>query len=96
MKNSLSLALVAVVSLFAASQPLLAATKKVDTRVGALVAALQTVSPDPLGGRLGLAVAAARTPESAVSSPDRSRTVQNSGATADQRAYQLWKKTQKS
>jgi hypothetical protein len=31
-----------------------------------------------------------------MSSPSSNRTVQNSGVTADQRAYQLWKKTQKS
>lgn len=96
MKNSISLSLFAAVSLLAASQPLLAATNKADTRVGALVAALQTVSPDPLGGRLGLAVAAARTPTTDLSSPARSRTVQNTGATADQRAYQRWKNAQKS
>lgn len=96
MKTRTSLVLFAAISFLAASQPMLAAAAKADTRTGALVAALQLVSPDPLGGRLGLAIAAARTPNTDVSSANRNLTVQNSGTSADQRAYQLWKKTQKS
>jgi hypothetical protein len=96
MKNRIILSLFATLSLLAASPSLVAAPKTTDTRVGALVAALQAVSPDPLGGRLGLDVAAARTPGPEMSSPNSNRTVQNSGVTADQRAYQIWKKTQKS
>jgi hypothetical protein len=96
MKNHIALSLFAALSLVTASPSLLAAPKTTDTRVGVLVAALQAVSPDPLGGRLGLDVAAARTSGPEMSSPSSNRTVQNSGVTADQRAYQLWKKTQKS
>lgn len=96
MKNHIALSLFAALSLLTVSPSLVAAPKSTDTRVGALVAALQAVSPDPLGGRLGLDVAAARTSGPGMSSPSSNRTVQNSGVTADQRAYQLWKKTQKS
>ena len=73
-----------------------AATEKKDARSDALVAALQAVSPDPLGGRFGLAIAAARNPAAEISSPERARTVQFTGTSPDQRAYLLWKKTQKS
>ena len=48
--------------LAAASQPVLAASSKSDARIAALVAALQAVSPDPLGGRLGLDVSARTMP----------------------------------
>ncbi len=45
------------ICLLGASQPLLAAPMKADARNADLVTALQAVSPDPLGGRLGLAAA---------------------------------------
>ena len=96
MKTNLSRTLFATVALLVASQPLLAATKKADKELGALVAALQTVSPDPLGGRLGLAVAATSTPTPALSAKSNGLTAQNSGVSADQRAYQLWKNDRKS
>lgn len=96
MKTSLSRILFVALTLLVASQPLLTATKKADKELGALVAALQTVSPDPLGGRLGLAVAAARTPAAELPAQKGGLTVQNSGVSADQRAYQLWKSDKKS
>ena len=52
MKTRLTPLLFALVGFLAASQPVLAASKKADERTAALVTALQAVSPDPLGGRL--------------------------------------------
>lgn len=66
------------VSLFAAATPALASSAKETRRDAALLAALLPVSPDPLGGRLGLAVASARS--GAQASADRgARTVQTTG-----------------
>lgn len=60
----------------------------------ALVAALQAVSPDPLGGRLGLVAATARTPDNR---PERgSRAEQTAMIEADRKAYSAWKNTRKS
>ena len=92
----LPLSLCAFVGLLAASRPMLAASPKTDARATALVAALQAVSPDPLGGRLGLAAA----PEQAAM--PTSRTVTSSVAKGDartdgdHRAYLAWKSAQKS
>ena len=86
------LASITAVCLFAASQPVLAAAKKADERNTALVAALQAVSPDPLGGRLGLAAATAQ----ATALP----TAKSNGVAVqdrnDQRAYAQWKDASKS
>jgi hypothetical protein len=80
----------AFAGLLAASQPMLAAAPKADARAAELVAALQAVSPDPLGGRLGLAV----TPSNAA---DKSAAkTQTTQMTADQRAYASWKAATKS
>ncbi len=89
MKRLLSLALFSAIALAAASRPLLAAAPKADARSAALVAALQAVSPDPLGGRLGLTVASARAAEQA----QDNRTVL--GTDADRRAYAAWKGSKK-
>lgn len=96
MKNLRSLSLFAALGLIAASQDALAASKKADAGAGSLVSALQAVSPDPLGGRLGLAIAAARNTEPALAPAAGNRTVQTSGISSDLRAYLQWKKTQKS
>lgn len=94
MKTHPTLILFAFVGLVSASQPLLAANSKADARAAALVSALQAVSPDPLGGRLGLS-AAAGVEVITQSSPSRV-TAQTSNAQLDQRAYNAWKRTQKS
>lgn len=89
-----SLSLFAFVGLLAASQPLLAAAPKADARATALVAALQAVSPDPLGGRLGLAATAVRPAAPLKTSSNAQLTVQTSES--DRRAYLAWKNAQKS
>lgn len=89
----------ALVGLLGASHSAVAAPKKADERAAALVAALQAVSPDPLGGRLGLAVTTAR-PADTVSAANptstRGLTVDNARAELDRRAYLSWKNGQKS
>jgi len=94
-------ALFALVGFFVASPLTQAAPKKADERTAALVAALQAVSPDPLGGRFGLAASTARTePKPATASftsPTQSGlTAQAARAIIDQRAYVIWKSSQKS
>lgn len=82
---------------FAASQPLLAGTPKADARAAALVAALQAVSPDPLGGQLGLEVSTARTAPVAAITPSRKvASMQSPRAEFDHRTYLIWKSSQKS
>ena len=94
MKTYPAFILFAFVGLVSASQPLLAANAKADARAAALVSALQAVSPDPLGGRLGLSVA---TGEQVITKSSGSHvTAQTSNAQLDQRAYDAWKRTQKS
>jgi hypothetical protein len=95
MKNRFSPLVLALVSLLAASQPLLAAAPKADARAAALVAALQAVSPDPLGGRLGLAASATGQPTLAKQS-GQNLTAQSARAQLDQRAYAIWKSSTKS
>lgn len=94
--RSFTLVVSALVGFFAAAQPALAASKKADARAAALVAALQAVSPDPLGGRLGLALTAPR----GEVAPVANTTTTVRGLTAqtdrDQRDYLVWKKSQKS
>jgi hypothetical protein len=87
MKTRLTFSLLAFAGLLAASQPLLAAAPKTDARAAALVAALQAVSPDPLGGRLGLAASSAGRP---------AMTKQNVKNQTDQLAYASWKAATKS
>ena len=101
MKTRLTPLLFALVGFLAASQPVLAASKKADERTAALVTALQAVSPDPLGGRLGLAASAARpntAPATAAQTAPASRglTAQADRLDRDQRAYVIWKSSQKS
>jgi hypothetical protein len=96
MKSPSLSTLLFAVSLLAASQPALAATKKADARTADLVAALQAVSPDPLGGRLGLAAAATQVAPLSPVKVERSVVVQSQRASPDERAYLLWKRTQKS
>lgn len=88
--------LVALLGFASLAQPVLAASKKDTDRTAALVAALQAVSPDPLGGRLGLAASqsrpAAATPVVAPAPAGRNVTRFD----LDQRAYVIWKSSQKS
>ena len=95
MNTRTSLSVFAFVGLLAASQSLLAAAPKTDARANALVAALQAVSPDPLGGRLGLAASAEHT-TSVSSAPAGQVAVKSSRDEADHRAYLVWKSAQKS
>lgn len=90
MKNTLSLALFSALVLVAASRPALAAAPKAEARSAAVVAALQVVSPDSLGGQFGLAVATVRANERAPSR--RAAAIQTANDT-DRRAYAAWKKS---
>jgi hypothetical protein len=90
MKTRLTFSLLAFAGLLAASQPMLAAAPKTDARAAALVAALQAVSPDPLGGRLGLAASSAGLPALA------KQNAKSQAAQLDQRAYATWKAATKS
>lgn len=98
MKTSFTTLLVATVGLTALSHTAVAAPKKADERSSSLVAALQAVSPDPLGGKLGLAASGARTEVTPATngSNKRTLTVQASRAIYDQRAYLIWKSANKS
>jgi hypothetical protein len=91
-----SLLFIAFAGLLAASQPALAAAPKADARATALVAALQAVSPDPLGGRLGLAATAARPSAPANGAMGGHLAAEASHLDRDQRAYLVWKSAQKS
>ena len=95
MKTRLTFSLFAFVGLLSASQSLLAAAPKADARTTALVAALQAVSPDLLGGRLGLAAATAAQPVVARGA-GQNLTTQSFSSQLDQRAYVLWKSSWKS
>ncbi len=95
MKPRLTFSLFVSAGLLAASQSMLAAAPKADARAAALVAALQAVSPDPLGGRLGLAASAAEQPTLATHS-GKNLTAQSARAQLDQRAYAIWKNSTKS
>ncbi len=90
-----SFSLFAFVGLLAASQSLLAAAPKADARAKALIAALQAVSPDPLGGRLGLAASGEHSTTLANGTADKVA-VKSPQADADHRAYLVWKSAQKS
>jgi hypothetical protein len=95
MKYRFALPLLAL-GLVAAAQPLLAAKPKSDPRAAALVAALQAVSADPLGGRLGLEIATVNAPTPSPSSDRRTYAVQSPRAEFDHRTYVVWKSSQKS
>jgi hypothetical protein len=95
MKLRFALPLFAV-ALLAASQPALAAAKKGDSRTAELVAALQAVSPDPLGGRLGLEVSVASAPALAPTAAKGTYANQSPRAALDQRSYMIWKSSLKS
>lgn len=87
--RSLSITLAVLTSL-AAGVPMFAASAKGRAGIEALVAALQAASPDPLGGRFGLEVAAIDGSENAL------RFSQAARLSPDQLAYLQWKKTLKS
>ena len=89
MKRSLALTLVSSLLVFTAARPALAAAPKAEARSAAIVAALQAVSPDALGGQLGLTVATVRANERAPSR--RAAAIQTANDT-DRRAYAAWKK----
>ena len=96
MKNRFSLPLF-VLGLLAASQPMLAASSKAEaTRTAALVAALQAVSADALGGQLGLEVATARTPALPAPTTTSRIAAQAPRADLDQLLELSWKSSQKS
>ena len=96
MKNRLLLSVFAL-GFLAASQPMLAASAKAEAaRNAALVAALQAVSADSLGGQLGLEVATARTPALPAPAATRQIAAQSPRAELDQRTYLVWKGSQKS
>lgn len=97
MKTSTTPVIFALIGFFVASQPLLAAPKKTDERNSALVAALQAVSPDPLGGRLGLSATAALTPNTSTGATvgKRENPMRLPNAAYDQRAYVIWKSSVK-
>lgn len=92
MNRKISFALISAIVLVAASRPALAAAPKADVRSTALVAALQAVSPDPLGGNLGLTVANALANERA---PSNSAAIAKSTIDTDRQAYSAWKKNSK-
>ena len=93
MKRHLATSLLSALCLIAASRPALAATNKAEAHAAGLVAALQAVSPDPLGGRLGLAVATVQAAPLTPAKATREVAVQSE---LDRRAYLLWKSAQKS
>ncbi len=96
MKTRTSLSLFAFVGLLVASHSMLAAAPKTDARANALVAALQVVSPDPLGGRLGLAISSDRDAGVTPTTASGSLAMKSPRAEADKRAYSIWKNSQKS
>lgn len=98
MKTRFTTLLIATIGFAALSQSAVAAPKKADERPSALVAALQAVSPDPLGGKLGLAASGSRTDvaPAPTGTNKRTLTVQASRAVYDQRAYLIWKSANKS
>lgn len=98
MKKLFASTLVVFLGLAALTQPAVAASSKKEkdaAKTAALVAALQAVSPDPLGGRLGLAATSPRSeaPVSATTTDSRKGVTRMD---LDQRAYVIWKSSQKS
>lgn len=89
MKKTLSLALLVTLILGSLSTPALAKAPKSDARAAAIAAALTAVSPDPMGGQIGLTVATARLSERGPTS-QTSAALQPS-ADPSRRAYANWK-----
>lgn len=99
MNSRLLLRAVATISLFSLGHPLVAAGKKPEPQRKALVAALQAVSPDALGGKLGVSLASENPPLAVVSSASRSNerlASQSSARTPDNLAYRSWKASKNS
>ncbi len=67
--NRRTCSLFAALVLAVAAQPALLAAAKPEKDLSALVNALQAVSPDPLGGKLGVAIASRTTSAGVVSTP---------------------------
>jgi len=96
MKSKFALPFVAAALALAFAQPVFAADKKSEKRRESLVTALQAVSPDALGGRLGFNLATESAPQSTVPAPAQDRMVRSTGSSADQVAYLSWKRGRKS
>jgi hypothetical protein len=99
MNSRLTFSLLVATAFFSAVQPMSAASKKEfqrqeALRSEALVAALQQVSPDPLGGRLGLNLAIDLAPKT--TSPATQSLAKVSDRGADRRGYLSWKRAKKS
>ena len=95
MKTQVSLRFVAALTVCGLVQPLLAAGKKTEPQRKTLVAALLAVSPDALGGQLGLSLASENTPGSKPARPAE-RLASQSGKSADNLAYRSWKASKNS
>lgn len=67
--NRRTCSLLAALALAVAAQPALLAAAKPAKDLSALVTALQAVSPDPLGGKLGVAIASRTNAASVVTTP---------------------------
>lgn len=99
MKTPLFLGAFATLSLVAFVSPLAAANKKPAPQRQALVAAVQAVSPDALGGKLGLGLAAENPPVAQVAAAPRTSprlASSQSGKSADNLAYRSWKTSKSS
>ncbi len=95
LKLKFALPLLTAVTFFAAPQTVGAAQKKPDPKLTQLVAALQAVSPDPLGGRFGFALATGYDPKADLASQTR-LSAKVAGTDADRLAYASWKNAKKS
>jgi hypothetical protein len=98
MKKALLSTLLAFLGLAALTQPASAASSKKEkeaAKTAALISALQAVSPDPLGGRLGLAATSPRS-ESPVTTTTAGARKDVTRLDVEQRAYVVWKNSQKS
>lgn len=93
-RHTLSCVFILLFALAAQPAASAAPSKKTDPRLSTLVSALQTVSPDPLGGRLGLEITATRVIKSELATGGRA--TQTAAIGAELRAYQTWKNAQKS
>jgi hypothetical protein len=96
MKSRISLRLLATFTVLGLVHPLMAASsKKNEPQRKALVAALLVVSPDPLGGQLGLNLAAEHAPATQTSQASP-RVASQSAKTPDNLAYRSWKASKNS
>jgi hypothetical protein len=96
MKSKFAFSFVAAAAALALTSPLLAAGKKTEKRRESLVAALQAVSPDALGGRLGFNIATATAPTATVPAPAQPSLVKSTGSSSELLAYLSWKGARKS